>query len=137
MGGLVAAKVGASDANLIGTILISAWDPARKTTHAARLKDMQDDMETLAGVTAESMTADVEAHASELSLLSTAAGLAHHPLLVLSSDDGLAPGTDALVAQVRRSGGTQVTMIHANTDHGWSDHRIELQSIILKWLQSL
>jgi uncharacterized protein len=136
MGGLVAAKVGASDANLLGTVLISAWDPARETTHDARLKEMADDMETLAGVTAESMTADVEAHASELSLLSSAPGLAHHPLLVLSSDDGLAPGTDALVAEVRRSGGGEVTTRHAHTDHAWSDHRIELQTLILNWLQS-
>jgi uncharacterized protein len=136
MGGLVAAKVGASDANLLGTILISAWDPTRES-HDARLKGMQSDMETLAGVTAQSMTADVEAHTSELSLLATAPGLAHHPLLVLSSDDGLAPGTDALVAQVRRSGGKQVMTMHANTDHAWSDHRIALESAILNWLQTL
>jgi uncharacterized protein len=137
MGGLVAAKVGASDAGLAGTILISAWDPARATPHDARLKMMAGDMETLAGVTAQSMTADVEAHASELSLLATAAGLAHHPLLVLSSDDGLAPGTDALVAQVRHAGNVNVTTIHAHTDHGWSDHRIALQSAILDWLHRL
>jgi uncharacterized protein len=136
MGGLVAAKVGASDADLLGTVLISAWDPARMMTHDERLKVMAGDMETLAGVTAESMAADVEAHASELSLVTTAPGLARHPLLVLSADDGLAPGTDVLVAEVRRSGGGQVTTRHAHTDHAWSDHRIELQSVILNWLQS-
>ena len=34
-------------------------------------------------------------------------------------------------------GGTRLTAMHAATDHGWSDHRIELESIVITWLSGL
>jgi hypothetical protein len=46
----------------------------------------------------------------------------------------LANHTDALVAAIRAAGGKQVTTAHVATDHGWSDHRIALQSTIINWL---
>jgi uncharacterized protein len=135
MGGWVAAKTAARDHELLGALLISAWDPA------APMKDpvafMKDDMETLAGVTAESMAADREAHIKSMSLRDTAEGLKEKPLLVLSSDDGLAPGTDAVVAAIRAGGGQQVTAKHVATDHAWSDRRIELESTLIGWLRTL
>jgi hypothetical protein len=66
-----------------------------------------------------------------------APGLAKHPLLVLSADDGLAGMTDALVAGVRKQGGRQVDAVHVATDHSWSDQRIRLESEIVRWLQAL
>ena len=68
---------------------------------------------------------------------SGAAGLAHRPLLVLSSDDGLAPGTDALAAAVRGVKGARVTTLHVATDHGWSDRRIRLETEVIRWLATL
>jgi hypothetical protein len=137
MGGWVAAKTGARDSALLGTVLISAWDPSRPMTHSESVAFMAGDMESLAGVTAESMSADREEHLRDMVLLDTAAGLESKPLLVLSSDDGLAPGTDALVSAIRSKGGHQVTARHVATDHSWSDRRIELQSNVIGWLQSL
>ena len=58
-------------------------------------------------------------------------------LLVLSSDDGLAPQTDTLIAAVRAKGGKHITTIHAATDHSWSDRRIFLEAQVIRWLQSL
>ena len=69
--------------------------------------------------------------------MQSAAGLAKKPLLVLSSDDGLAPQTDALIAAVRKAGGKRVTAVHAATDHGWSDHRVFLAAQVIRWLQGL
>ena len=137
MGGWVAAETAAQDSALSGVILISAWDPSQPTPHARRVAMMADDMESLAGVTAESMAADVESHLQEMALGGTAQGLARIPVLVLSANDGLAPGTDALVKSIRAAGGTHVSAAHAATDHGWSDKRIELESRIIGWLQSL
>jgi hypothetical protein len=51
--------------------------------------------------------------------------------------DGLASGTDALVKAITAKGGTKVTAIHVATDHGWSDHRIYLESTIITWLAGL
>jgi hypothetical protein len=98
---------------------------------------MADDMESLAGVTAESMADEVIANAKAFELVNTAAGLVQTPLLVLSADDGLAPASDMLVKAIGADGGTRVTAIHAATDHGWSDHRIFLETTIINWLGQL
>jgi len=137
MGGWVAATTGARDHALLGVALISAWDPSRPMTHEQAVAFMANDMESLAGVTAQSMAAERETHLQEMRLIDTADGLKGKPLLVLSADDGLAPGTDALVTAIRGAGGQGVKAEHVATDHVWSDRRIELESRVITWLQSL
>ena len=139
MGGWAAAKTAAHDHALIGAILISAADMGYMG-HAPRDKAiaiMADDMETLAGVTAESMADEVIANAKAFDLQSTAPRLVQIPLLVLSADDGLAPRTDMLVKSIQEAGGKNVTAIHQATDHSWSDHRIYLEATIINWLAAL
>ncbi len=138
MGGWVAAATAARDKGLAGAILISSADMARlpvEMTRAALVKDMSESLESLAGVTADSMAAELIAHPGP-TFAQDAPGLARLPLLVLSSDDGLAAHTDPLVAAVRAAGG-KVTAIHVATDHSWSGKRIRLQSEILNWLAAL
>jgi len=94
-------------------------------------------MEALAGVTAESMADEVIANHKAFSLDNAVAGLAQVPLLVLSAEDGLAPRTDELVKEIQAKGNTRVTTIHAATDHGWSDHRIYLETTVVNWLAQL
>jgi pimeloyl-ACP methyl ester carboxylesterase len=139
MGGWVTAQTAAHDHALIGAILISAGDMGN-LGEAARdraVAMMAGNMESLAGVTAESMADEVIANAKAFNMLNTAAGLSQMPLLVLSADDGLAPRTDLLVKAVGANGGQKVTAIHAATDHSWSDHRIFLESTIINWLAQL
>lgn len=137
MGGWVTARVASSEQGLLGAILISAWDPSKPQRHDERIQMMASDMESLAGVTAQSMAAQIEAHPKDFSLMETAGGLVHTPLLVLTSDDGLAPGAEALVQAVKAAGGQQVSTVHVATDHSWSDRRIELQSQVIRWLGTL
>jgi len=98
---------------------------------------MADDMESLNGVTAESMADELIANAKAFVFDRAVDGLAQVPLLVLSADDGLAPSTDALVKAIAAKGGQNVASIHAATDHSWSDHRIYLESTIINWLVEL
>ena len=139
MGSWVTAQTAAHDQGLIGAVLISAADMGavgglpRQQVVAL----MDDNKETLAGVTAESMADEVIANAKAFRLENTVAGLSRTPLLVLSADDGLAPGTDALVKAIAAAGGRQVTAVHVATDHGWSDRRILLESAIINWLAGL
>jgi uncharacterized protein len=138
MGGWVVAHTAAHDRGLIGAILISAADMGRLSDDPRKLvAEMADDMESLSGVTAQSMADELQANGKAFRLENAATGLGPIPLLVLSSDDGLAPQSDALVRAVRANGGNKVTAIHVATDHGWSDHRIALQSTILTWLAGL
>lgn len=139
LGGWVAAWTGEHDRNLAGVVLISAADLSReaKGLHPEIVALMADNMETLAGVTAESLAADLEQHGPAFPLAADVGALKDTPLLVLTSDDGLAPHSDALVAAVRAGGGRRVTTAHVATDHGWSDRRIELEGRILDWLARL
>ena len=139
MGGWVAAMTASRDARLRGAVLISAADMgvvgAMPKSEAVAF--MKDNMETLAGGTAESFADDLTAGASRRRLANAARGLTRIPMLVLSSDDGLAPHSDSLVAAVRRLGSRRVTTLHAATDHSWSDRRIMLVSAVLRWLERL
>jgi pimeloyl-ACP methyl ester carboxylesterase len=139
MGGWVTVETAAHDHALLGAVLISAADMGGMSGMGADklVALMQDNMETLAGVTAKSMADEVVANAATFRFASAVDGLVHTPMLVLSANDGLAPGTDALVAELRAKGNQRITAIHADTDHSWSDKRIFLESTIITWLGTL
>ena len=139
MGGWVTALTAAHDHGLAGAILISAADMGRaaQAKREELVKSMAGDMESLAGVTAESMADELLANGAKWQFPEAAAGLARVPMLVLSSDDGLAPGTDALVKAVRAAGNRRVTAQHQATDHSWSGKRIALESAVVSWLTRL
>ena len=93
--------------------------------------------ETLVNTSAEKMADELTAQADSFSLIATAPGLVKLPLLVLTSDDGLAPRANALVAAIREQGGKSVQTQHFATDHVWSDSRIALQEKVIAWLKEL
>jgi uncharacterized protein len=139
MGGWVVAHTAAHDPALLGAILISMADMGQvgDRPRAKAVAAMADDMETLAGVTADSMVDELTAHEKEFLVAGTASGLAKIPVLALTANDRLAPQTDALVQAIRAKGSTRVTAMHVDTDHSWSDHRIALQSLVISWLAGL
>jgi uncharacterized protein len=139
MGGWVVAHTAAHDHALSGAILISMADMGLTgdRPRAQAVAAMADDMETLADVTAESMVDERVAHAKEFVVAGTAAGLAQIPVLAITANDHLASQTDALVAAIKAKGGAHVTATHLDTDHGYSDRRIALESIVITWLSGL
>jgi pimeloyl-ACP methyl ester carboxylesterase len=139
MGGWVTVLTAARDPGLRGAILISAADMGLvgSAPRANAIAVAADNMESLAGVTAEQMADELIANAAGWGFDAAAPGLAAMPLLALTSDDGLAPHAERLVSLVRAQGNPRVTLVHVNTDHGWSDRRIALQDTVIRWLQSL
>jgi pimeloyl-ACP methyl ester carboxylesterase len=142
MGGWVTALTAAQDPGLAGAVMISAADMGgRGAVPAARaivVKSMSTELESLAGTSAEKMADETIGFSPRLSFnAAVAKGLSTKPLLVLTSDDGLAPGSDKLVAAIKADGGTQVTALHEATDHGWSGKRIALEAAVISWLQGL
>src|SRR3954451_10849746 len=100
MGGWVTALIAERDPDLAGAILISAANMggrAMKREDAVAL--MADNIESLAGVTPETMADEMLANSAAFDWTPGAAGLARRPLLVLTSDDGLGPAADALAAK--------------------------------------
>jgi alpha/beta superfamily hydrolase len=127
---------------LTAAVMISAADMGgRGAVPAARAivaKSMAEDMESLAGTSADKMADEVIAMSPRLSFnAEVARGLSTKPLLVLTSDDGLAPGAEKLVKAIQADGGKQVTLHHEATDHGWSGRRIALEALVIRWLQGL
>jgi acetyl esterase/lipase len=139
MGGWVTALTAGHDRGLRGAILISMADMSRlgAASRAAVVKEMQDDMESLAGVTAESMADDLIAGSPKWHVADATAGLARLPLLVITSNDGLAPQGDALVKAVRAKGNARVTTVHYATDHSYSDKRIAVEAAVIEWLERM
>ena len=139
MGGWVTVHTAAHDHGLIGAILISAADMGAMGTmpREKAVALMAGNNEALAGVTPETMADEVIAKSEAFGFAKAEPGLSAMPLLVLSADDGLAPETDALVKAVVAEGNHNVTAIHAATDHGWSDHRIFLETTVINWLATL
>lgn len=137
MGGWVTSQVAASDPELAGAALISAADMSAPSAapKAQRVALAADNMEALAGVTAESM-ADQIATLGPYSFAAATPGLAKTRLLVLTSDDGLAPGAETLFMNVKKAGG-RAAIVHVATDHSWNTARIRLETEILNWLGTL
>ena len=142
MGGWVTALTAAQDGGLAGAFLISAADMGgRGATAGAKpavVKSMAGNMESLAGTNAEKMADEVIAMSPRLSFnAAVAQGLATKPLLILTSDDGLAPNAEKLAKAVQADGGKQVSLHHEATDHSWSGKRIALAALVIGWLQGL
>jgi len=139
MGGWVTAMTAARDRGLTGAILISAANMGAEGggTREQATTMMADNMESLAGGTAETFGDDLRNGAAARDWSHAVAGLARLPLLVLTANDGLAPASDSLVAALRRAGDRRVTMVHEATDHSWSDRRVALESAVIRWLRAL
>src|SRR6201996_1021363 len=89
MGGWVAVHTAANDPSLLGVILISMADMSHLADRpsAEVQKEMADDMESLSGVTAQSMVEDLKAHTKPFVLSEAAPKLKNMPVLVLTSND--------------------------------------------------
>ena len=138
MGGWVTANTAAQDHALMGAILISAADMGARGVKANPVglaAAMDDNREALAGVTGQDMAAQLIAYGASWDRLGP--GLKDTRLLVLHTDDGLRPDAERLIAAVKAAGGTQVQDLHVATDHGWSDHRVALQALVINWLGGL
>lgn len=139
MGGWVTVLTASHHPELAGAVLMSAADMgSRAGGRRDRLvRTMADNMESLTGVTPESMADEIRSKGAHWRFVDAEPGLAHLPMLVLTADDGLAPASDSLVVALRALGNDRITMLHEQTDHSWSDRRIELESTVINWLDAL
>jgi uncharacterized protein len=149
MGGFMASYTTAQDPAIRAVGLISAANMGGMAT--ARIKPGQEEaavkplaaglaaegMAPLAGCTPESLARELIANGARWNIVGLAPKLASRPVLVVTSDDGLAPSSDALVQGLTAAGDTAVTALHLATDHSYSDQRIALEKAVLDGLASL
>ena len=143
LGGMAASIIGRDNPGLEGVGLISAADFGafgRDRSEQARARltaRMAENMESLVGVTPAVMAAEIEANAGRWDFITFAPALAKHPLLLVTSDDGLADASDALDQAVHKLGPDPVTAVHLATDHSYSGKRIALETAVIGWLDGL
>jgi uncharacterized protein len=149
MGGFMARYVGAQDPAIKAVGLISAADmgvdrmqglkPEQQKAAIAGLAThlAAEGMAPLARCTPESLAKEVAANATAWNVPDLATKLASRPVLVITSDDGLAPSNDSFVAALRKAGAAELTAVHLTTDHSYSDQRIALEQSVLEALEYL
>ena len=149
MGGFMARYVGAQDSAIKAVGLISAADmgvdkmqslkPGQEKEATARLAEhlAAEGMAPLAGCTPESLAKEVIANATAWNVPALAPKFANRPVLVITSDDGLAPSNNAFVEALHKAGATDITTVHLTTDHSYSDQRIALEKAVLENLEYL
>lgn len=96
-----------------------------------------EDMAPLAGCTPEGLAKEVLANAASWNALALAPKFADRPVLLVSSDDGLAPLAESVAAVLRKSGDPHVTALHLATDHSYSGERIALEQAVLGFLATV
>jgi uncharacterized protein len=149
MGGFMAIYGAAQDPAIQAVGMISAWDIGREGlgkvnsgNEEAAVKPLaaslaENGLAPLAGCTAESLAREILANRSRWDFVDYAGKLVPRPVLITTSDDGLAPSTGALADALRKAGDVNVNLVHMATDHGYSDHRIALETAVIEWLESL
>jgi hypothetical protein len=142
MGGWVTAETLAHDSSLLGAVIISPGDFGAiglraQQNREAVIADMNDNRESLAGVTGDSMADELKGHGTDWSFKALAPRLIHRNLLVLYSNDFVKADSLELIKDVKEAGGTTIAEKYVVTDHSWSDHRIALESLVVNWLGTL
>jgi uncharacterized protein len=149
MGGFMASYGAAQDPAIRAAGMISAWDIGREGLAAVKpgqeeeaVKPLatslaKEGLAPLAGCTAESLAREILNNRSRWDFVDYAGKLAPRPALITTSDDGLAATDGALADALRTAGDAKVILVHMATDHGYSDHRIALETAVIEWLESL
>ena len=149
MGGFLALQGGAADPTILGIGMISAADigaripdPLPQEHEAMVVEGMsaayaKEGMAPLAGCTPESLARETVANASHFRFLSKVDAVKSRPVLIVTSDDGLAAANEALAVALQKAGDSRVTALHLDADHAYSDERLALSAAVLKWLATL
>ncbi len=146
MGGFATASHARADKDLLGVMLIDAWNVGATGSALAALndadrtalaeKEFNDFGNSLQGATPSSVAEEIVAHRAEWNFMSWADDLTRHPMLIVGASTGLGEDNRRLGEAVSRAGGN----VHAVTlasDHSFQDRRIELAAEVVDWLQKL
>jgi len=145
LGGFVAAYTGAHDPDVMATGLISAANLGGgmgALNHAMAVKVIDDNIGTSAGMhtlnaSPDALADEVTRNAKDWDFVNWGDALGKHPLLLVTSNDGLAPANEALRDKAKAAGGADPTYVHIATDHSYNDQRIALEAAVIRWLENL
>src|SRR6516165_4889628 len=140
-GGFIAGYEASHDPDIKAVAMIAAVNlgkiNADPEEREARLKRWQTQLHPVRGATAAELFAEAERHAKDWDYVQWAEELRTRPVLLLEADDQNHADMEALASALRQKGAVALEQVAVATDHSFSDHRIALQSIVLRWLEKL
>jgi uncharacterized protein len=140
-GGFIAGYEAAHDADIKAVAMIAAVNlgkiNADPKEREARLKRWETQLHPVRGATAAELFAEAERHAKDWDYVQWAEALRTRPVLLLEADDQNHADMEALASALRQKNAGALEQVAIATDHSFSDRRIELQSIVIKWLETL
>ena len=144
MGGMMAAHAAAADKQVAGLVLIDAWDIAgdgRKlkgaspaAVEALKTQELAGDLPPLAGTSVDQMAAELAEASPSLDLAVATKAALPRPVLILGAERANGPGMRALAAAAQPAGGKDISLVVMPTDHSFSDHRLALEDMVVRWL---
>lgn len=140
MGGFMAADVAAHDPNVSALCMISAWDIGAAVSRPITSEEtslFEESSTRLAGSTPQGLLQEAKSNAANWNYVTWAPLLESRPVLVIESHDGTVADNKTFAEAMRKAGADRITEKYFETDHGYADHRIALQTAILRWLTSL
>lgn len=140
-GGFAAPNIIARAAPVAGMVLVSGADEAAEAAAARKSPSSwrafvaeYAEMESLVGCTPRSITEELLHHDKDWSYAVLAQKIAQVPALIVTANDGYAEVGRALADRINAMGGL-VEVVHFDTDHAYSDHRIALATTVTGWLE--
>jgi pimeloyl-ACP methyl ester carboxylesterase len=109
-------------------------DPKERET---RLKRWEMQLHPVKGATAADLFSEAERHAKDWDYVQWAEALRTRPVLLVEADDQNHADMEALAFAMRQKDAVALEQVSVATDHSFSDHRIALQAIVVRWLEKL
>jgi uncharacterized protein len=129
------------DANIRAVAMISAVNlgkvSADPTEREKRLRRWEEQLHPVHGGTASNFFAEAEQHAKEWDYVKWAEALRTRPVLLVEADDQNRADMEALASALRQNRAVALEQAAVATDHSFSDHRIALQVVVIRWLEKL
>ncbi len=138
MGGLVAAAAAAHAPEVKAAVLISAWNiGAPRDDEAAEAKALAsgENLSPISGTDGATLAHEEFTYRTELDLQRLAPALASRPVLLITANDHSDQFASPFAAALQSAGDRQVTTVHFQTDHAYSDRRDELADVVLAFLK--
>lgn len=140
-GGFIAGYEAAHDPNIKAVAMIAAVNLGKINSdpkeREARLKRWEAQLHPIRGTTAAQLFAEAARHEKDWDYVQWAERLRSRPVLLVEADDQNHADMEALAVALRRSGTVALEQKAVTTDHSFSDRRIALQAIVIRWLEKL
>lgn len=133
MGGFLSVAAMAQHPQIAAGVVISEGSPERDGRGYFRRETDSPNYAALTGTSPDALQQEAQKNADAWSFATLAAKIAPRPVLDITANDGLGASNEELVTALTQAG-ARVTSLHMDTDHGFSDHRVALETAVLAWL---